>query len=303
MIAHGQESFFVKLQVTEGSYLLSTEHEVQVGFAGKRRSVKLNQRPISTYKELMDSYRIITVTEDDLGLIAGGPEVRRNFLDAAIVLGNPLFAKTLSELKRVTEQRASLLYQRSSNQDVYRLWTEQLWEKSLVVQQERIALLARVLSEAKALIQEMFQSAYSLDMAYTPKMSLEAATFDDWGLAHPTLRNDEMLSGRSLFGAHLDDFTIRFQDAHSKMYASRGQQKLIVMLIKMAQVKEMSLARGPVILLLDDFLTDFDKKRAECCLQSLVGLKGQLILTTPLAVGGLVDMIKTLDGQRILLTE
>lgn len=301
MIAHGQESFFIKMYVTEGSDLLSSEHEVQVGFAGKRRSVKLNQRPISSYKELMDSYRVITVTEDDLGLITGGPEMRRNYLDAAIILGNPLFAKTLSELKRITEHRASLIYQKNAHEELYRLWTEQLWEKSRLVQQERTALLDKVLREARVLMESMFQGLYRLDMAYMPKMNLEAPSFQDWYKEHSTLHTDELMAGRSLFGAHLDDFVIKFQDSQSKLYASRGQQKLLVMLIKMAQVQEMNRTRGSVVLLLDDFLTDFDKKRAECCLQTLVGLKGQLILTTPLAVGCLADMIKTLGGYRVLL--
>jgi DNA replication and repair protein RecF len=303
MIAHGQESFFVKLHISEGSAPLATEHELQVGFAGKRRSVKLDQRPVSSYKELMDSYRAITITEDDLGLITEGPEIRRNFLDAAVILGNPLFAKTLTDLKRVTEQRATLIYQKTGNRDVYMLWAEQLWEKSRLVQQERAALLARILDQAKVLIKEMFQGAYRLDMAYAPKISLDAPTFQDWYKIHPSLYQDELLAGRSLFGAHLDDFMIRFQDTQSKLYASRGQQKLLVMLIKMAQVQEMCRAKGPIVLLLDDFLTDFDKKRAERCLETLVGLEGQLILTTPLAVGWLVDMIKELRGHRIVLTE
>lgn len=302
MIAHGQESFFVKLHVLEGADLLATEHEVQVGLAGKRRSVKLDQRPISSYKELMDSYRIITVTEDDLGLITGGPEVRRNFLDAAVVLGNPLFTKTLTELKRITEQRASLIYQRTHNHELYTLWTEQLWEKSRAVQQERSAFLVEILDQAKILIENMFKGLYKLDITYAPKMVLEAPSFKDWYREHPSLYQDELLAGRSLFGAHLDDFVIKFQDTQSKLYASRGQQKLLVMLIKMAQMQEMSRVRGPAILLLDDFLTDFDKKRAEGCLEMLVGLKGQLILTTPLAVGCLAGMIKALGGQRLALT-
>ena len=109
-----------------------------------------------------------------------------------------------------------------------------------------------------------------------PKIDLEAPSFDEWYHEHPSLYHDELLAGRSLFGAHLDDFVIRFQDTHSKLYASRGQQKLLVMLIKMAQVQEITRGEGRLLLLLDDFLTDFDKKRAERCLQTLVGLKGNL---------------------------
>ena len=48
-----------------------------------------------------------------------------------------------------------------------------------------------------------------------------------------------------------------------------GSKNFLLCLSKMAQVQEISRDRGPVILLLDDFLTDFDKKRAERCLADL----------------------------------
>jgi len=302
MLAHGEESFSIKLHVDEGG-LLPSDHEIQIGFVGKRRSVKLNQHAICSYKELMEAYRVITITEDDLGLITGGPEVRRAFVDTALILGNPLFTKTLADLKRIVGQRTSLIAQKNSNRELFELWTQQLWEKSRYIQQERIALLAKIEEQAQKLIQEMFNGAYTLTIYYRPKMDLKGDSFEEWFAAHPLLYEHEMTMGRSLFGAHLDDFVIKFQDNHSKIYASRGQQKLLVMLIKMAQVNEIVSTKGPVILLLDDFLTDFDRKRAELCLNALTGMHGQIILTTPIASDWLSGMIETLGGQRIVLTE
>lgn len=303
LIAHGRESFFIKLNVAEEDPLLS-HHELQVGFAGKRRSVKLNQNSIGSFKELMDSYRVVTVTEDDLELITGGPEMRRTFLDQAILLSNPLFAQTMAQLRRIIDQRSSLLAHGRVHQDVYYLWSKQLWEKSRAVAQERMVRLASMLQEAKSLIHAMFGGMYRLDMSYQYKMDLEAASCDDWLMAHPLLYESELAAGRSLFGAHLDDIVISFQDNHSKIYASRGQQKLLVMIIKMAQVQEITRNRGPVILLLDDFLTDFDQKKAQICLKTLIGLQGgQLILTTPQSSGFLIDVIESFGGQRLTLTE
>lgn len=302
LIAHGQESFFIKLNVSENEED-HMSHQLHVGFAGKRRSVKLNERSISSFKELMDSYRVITVTEDDLELVTGGPEKRRTFLDQAIMLSNPLFAKILAQLRRIIDQRSSLLARGKPQQEVYYLWTQQLWQKSREVIQERMLRLGSILQESQELITQMFEGAYRLDMTYSPKMELEALSFDEWLAAHPLLYESETNMGRSLFGAHLDDVIIRFQDNHSKLYASRGQQKLLVMLIKMAQVKEITRNRGSVVLLLDDFLTDFDQIRAQKCLQTLMGLQGgQLILTTPLAAEFLVGMIDSYGGQRVSLT-
>lgn len=302
LIKHEQSSFFIKLEVEEELDFIATRHDVQVGLSGKRRSVKLNNRPICSYKELMDSYRVITVTEDDLALICDGPDERRSFIDQALVLKKPLFAKKLSELRRTVEQRSALIARGNTNKDIYRLWTEQLWTKSLEIQEERAAFLDVLLDRATGLISQMFNNAYHVTIQYANRLNIGQSSFDDWFEAYPTLYENERRMGRSLFGAHLDDFVIGFQQAHSKHYASRGQQKLLVLLIKIAQVQDITQNRGPVILLLDDFMTDFDKKKAEICLQALTDLQGQIILTSPQTSSCLSSMIEYLHGQKISLT-
>lgn len=101
---------------------------------------------------------------------------------------------------------------------------------------------------------------------------------------YPGLRAHELAQKRSLFGAHLDDFTLFFQGKACRTYASRGQQKFLIFLLKLAHVR---LLRGKeqaqgVILLVDDFMTDFDEERSQALLTLMTTLPTQLILTTPL---------------------
>ena len=86
LIKHDQSSFFIKLKIEDSVDVAPIHHTVQVGFSGNRRSVKLDSHPICSYKELMDSYRVITLTENDLALVCAGPEERRAFVDQALVL-------------------------------------------------------------------------------------------------------------------------------------------------------------------------------------------------------------------------
>src|SRR5260370_35305801 len=86
---------------------------------------------------------------------------------------------------------------------------------------------------------------------------------------------------RSLFGAHVDDFIITLEGKKSRACASRGQQKMIVLLVKIAQIKQLTLKNGPIIFLLDDFMTDFDVERGASLLQVLFELNCQLIFTSP----------------------
>ena len=80
---------------------------------------------------------------------------------------------------------------------------------------------------------------------------------------HAALYHDEQRFGRSLFGAHLDDFMIQFKDVKSKNFASRGQQKLIVLIAQNCPGEALNASKGAVIFLLDDFMTDFDHAKAQ----------------------------------------
>ena len=68
MITFGKDNFFAKIsfRVPGKNESQDLNYELQVGFSPEKRVVKLNQKAISSFKELMDFYRIITLTEDDL---------------------------------------------------------------------------------------------------------------------------------------------------------------------------------------------------------------------------------------------
>ena len=89
LVQFGQDNFFIKARLENGN--AADGYDLQVGFSNKKRLVKVNNKSIASYKELLDYYRIVTITEDDLGLIKDGPEERRLFIDQAIMLADPEF--------------------------------------------------------------------------------------------------------------------------------------------------------------------------------------------------------------------
>ncbi len=306
LIRHNDESFFIKVTVAGSTTSTSdggvaTEDVIQVGFSGKRRLVRLNEKSVCSYKELMDAYRVVTTTEDDLGLISGAPEVRRAFLDQALVLTCPGFIKVLTEYRKIMGHRTHLIITRAGNEDVYRLWTEQLWNKSLVIAQERTRFLSHIAEHANTIMRTTFGGDGELSFAYNAKLNLDAPTFDDWYSHHRNLYRDELARGRSIFGAHLDDFSINFHGAPARLYASRGQQKLLALLVKMAQANKLAQQRGRVVMLIDDFMTDFDEERANACFKALAVLGCQLIITSPRRGHASVNEIMGTAMQRISL--
>lgn len=302
LVRFGQDTFFLK-----ASFLVDTDNgeqetELQVGFSNKKRSVKINKKSIQSYQELMDYYRIVTLTEDDLLLIQGGPQERRSFVDLLLLMHDSNFSTAARTLRAVVQNRNRLLQSGSVDKTLYAILTEQLWHASCAVQAFRQEILGLLQLETNYIITTYFQEPLEVVFEYQIKNSKKNETFEQFLAARPSLYYDEVRYRRSLFGAQLDDFSVLFQDKRSRTFASRGQQKLIVLLLKIAQMRLLAVKKGPAIFLLDDFMTDFDEKRAKILLSVLAHLGNQVIFTSPLSGGVLHEQLLQIGAGVTLIT-
>lgn len=297
LMTTGSGSFFIKISLRTDAQ----EHEIQVGVSGAKRLVKINQKTVNSYKDLMGHYRVVTLTEDDLALIKEGPEVRRNFIDQVIMLHNPDFVATIRTLRHLVDSRNKMLYGGMRNSDLYAVFTKQLWDLSVGIQEQRRSMLDLLQQEAGNAVAHYFGHNAKVDLLYKPKLIEAHESFDDFMERNINLYTDEQRYGRSLFGAHLDDVAIIYADKPAKQYASRGQQKLIIMLLKIAQLRHLFQEQGSAIFLLDDFMTDFDEFKAERVVQALIDLGIQLIFTAPVKEGPLTRLLVSKGGHRVFL--
>lgn len=301
LIAFDAQAAVVRVGI--GSNEIVTEHEVQVGISPARRLVKIDNKPLTSYKEMTDYHRVIAVTEDALELIRGAPEVRRLFVDQAVLLKSPAFLSTLRTYRHIVDQRNKLLQQGTLTQgDSYAVWTEQLLEHSAIIQEARHALLRELAAKTNVLIQEWFPSLGAVSLSYAPKRSVTTPTFAGLLAQFPSLPELEKLYKRTLFGAHLDDIFIEFLGSSSRSFASRGQQKLLVLLIRAAQVLLLKEQGSIPIVLLDDFVGDLDQQRAMQLLHLLRSLKVQLIVTLPTIESAVENSIAAVADKHIKLT-
>jgi DNA replication and repair protein RecF len=94
------------------------------------------------------------------------------------------------------------------------------------------------------------------------------------------LRRDELRRGASLVGPHRDDFGLAIDGIDVATYGSRGQQRLAVVALKLAEADLMMEESGerPVILL-DDVLSELDPRRQAELTGAVTGLEAQVIVT------------------------
>lgn len=295
MLTFGTDNFFIKIDVETYQESTMLTRQVQIGFHEGKRRVKVDGKAISSYKELMSCLRVISLTEDDMHLIKGAPSERRLFMDHAIVLENDGYAHQLNILRNIVLTRNNILKQpgaiRTHN---YQIITEQLWDQSLIIQKARMVYSSDLEQEINNLIKLFFNDESYINLNYLPKKTM----YDCFGTfleSCHSLFDLESRVQRSCFGAQLDDLVIIYNTLGSRHFASRGQQKMILLLIKIAQIilLQKNGCQSAILFLLDDYMTDFDDFRAMTLLKILKSLNVQLVFTTPTTNG--VLGVKTIE--------
>ncbi|MBX5491880.1 MAG: DNA replication/repair protein RecF [Chloroflexi bacterium] len=283
-----------------GAHGLTLSKQVRVG--------GLPQRAI----EYVGTVIAVLFSPEDVGLVSGPPAGRRRYLDITLSQVNSRYLRALQRYTKIVAQRNHLLRQvRERRQPLGLLepWDAELVRSGSYIIEERTRLLATLNGHLTELFRALSGSRARLEVAYrssvdgasaeepvehavvresgTPWRDSPAATLPNLaGLAERFARclsvgrERELAQGVSLVGPHRDDLVFLLDDVPLGTYGSRGQQRLAVLALKLAEVDFMRAETGErPLLLLDDVLSELDPARQAFVLQTL-GTEGQTLLTT-----------------------
>lgn len=284
LIQFNQEAFSVNI---EGN----TEEEswrMTVGFSSdKEKYVKKNDKKIETQRDVLQWYRVLSITENDLDIIAGYPQGRRHFLDSILSSLSIRYTQILRSYEQVLKQRSAVLAQDFFDKDMYEVWTTKFNELYQTIEFQRRHLLKELTIKVSDLYKEYIGSSQSIQFNYK-KQEVTSS-----------LLEKERFVKRTLYGAHLDDIEILFNNVPARFFSSRGQQKMLLMLLKLAVLQ---IINKPHVILLDDYMTDFDINTATKLLTTLISHKNQIIITCPCEENSIIKSISNHNINRIHLS-
>jgi DNA replication and repair protein RecF len=225
--------------------------------------------------DLPGHFRVTLFWPDDLGLIKAGPDQRRRFLNQLLVQVEPGYARALSGLRRILEQRNSLLKRIVAGEepaDALEVWNSELVRVGSEVVSAR-ASAVRELAPAAARCHAEIGGGERLDIDYLgPPEDLAEAV-------HNSLAED-LRRGVTSVGPHRDDLRVLLDGQDARGYASQGQQRTAVVSLKLAEAELVARRTGePPVLLLDDVLSELDLERRAALLRH-VGGGGQVVITS-----------------------
>lgn len=225
--------------------------------------------------DLPGRFRVTLFWPDDLGLVKAGPELRRRFLNQMLVQVEPGYARALAGLKRVLEQRNSLLKQISAGEqsgDVLEPWNIEL-----------IRLGGEVVAARSAAVRELEPDAatYHAEIAGGERLKISyLGPQDNLAEAVHNSLTEDLRRGSTTVGPHHDDVRILLGGQEARAYGSQGQQRTAVVSLKLAEAALVARRTGErPVLLLDDVLSELDGERRAALLRQVAG-EGQVIITS-----------------------
>ena len=216
---------------------------------------------------------------ENMRMLTGSPELRREFLDEILSLIDPIFSQTKKQYIRVLAQRNKLLKLGSTqaNSQMF-VWNIRLSELAGYIVEARLKLIYDLNSQLSQIYSQIAGHNTTVNINYQSNINTNNYETD---LMHKLEQNIELdiLRGFTGFGPHRDDFNINLKGSQAKTTASRGETRTLVLSLKLLQVQLVKQKRSKApIILLDDVFSELDGFRRKALTSYLSD--NQTIITT-----------------------
>ena len=252
-----------------------------LSYGNGKKLLKIDELPVRQLSKLFDIAKIIYCAPEDLQLINGSPRFRRQYFDLATAQLHPTYIPVLREYLHVVEQRNALLKTKFSPAEK-KVWDERFVETWYEVLSYRKRYLHLVNEFLQADFAKLFSLSSALELGYQhAHRQKPQETKDDLLSALQDLEHRELLLQRSQAGAHLDDYEFLMQQQLMKSFASQGQKRVAVILLKLVQARLIEqVTHIKPVLLFDDILAELDSKHSHI-IKQCVDSRYQVFIASP----------------------
>ncbi len=252
---------------------------------GSRKRIQVNgvpRRPAA----LTDHLRTVLFSPEDMLLVVGSPALRRAMLDELTAPHDRAYLANLSTYARALAQRNSLLRQireEGADRDQLRYWEQPFLDAGAAVLAARHRLLERLAEPLAGAHREIAPEEEGLSVEYATNASAQPGESPRDALARRLAETaeKEVWNGTTLVGPHRDDLVFRLGGRDLSTFASRGQQRSVILALKLAELDLLTSVDGrPPLLLLDDVFSELDPLRRGHLVRRIADLPQALVTTT-----------------------
>ena len=251
--------------------------EIELDFSydrEKKREIKINNLK-SRPKEFKNIFKTVLFSTQDLLLLRGIPQDRRDWIDIAISQIYPAYDDRLSKYNKVRIQKNNFLKEYNQNEILFDVYNEQM----IILGSNIIYLRRKFLKEIEKIAQKkhaIISGVEKLTIQYDCNFLEKDNNFEIEEISQKfkqkleERKKEEIQRGQALVGPHRDDIIFYINNQESTKFASQGQQRTVVLSLKLAELDIITQKTGePPVLLLDDVLAELDDIRQNYLLKTI----------------------------------
>jgi DNA replication and repair protein RecF len=238
--------------------------------------IKVGGKVVRTVAELAEQLPLQVITADSFGLLTGAPGARRQYLDWGVFHVEQRFFGQWQRFQRCIKQRNSLLRRGKIPEQELAVWTRDLAQAGTAINEYRKDYFRILSPRFKEIITRLapsldaielrYQQGWDRQLSYNEALQQGLTADLEQGYTHSGPQRADI---RVMSGGHLAAETL-----------SRGQQKLVVCGLKLAQGQLMTqLGRGKCTYLIDDLPSELDHGHSQLVCDLLASMDAQVFLT------------------------
>lgn len=288
---------------------------------GRHRARRMfyNDIEIDRVADMMGIFHAVIFAPEDLQIVKGGPGARRRFLDILISRTHRAYFRSLQDYTRLLLQRNRLLKQiregshtridplaAGATEDPFSPamqlmpWDESLAEAAAAILYQRLRYTERIREVAGLALRQLTAAGEQVDIRYrgTGGLTPEMTEGDIKSLIKRKLSraaSEDILRGSTSLGPHRDDLDLTLNGLDVRSYASQGQQRSLVLSLKIAELLILFEKTGEKpILLLDDVMSELDLSRRRRLLEII---RGHQVFMTGTDREHMFPILREMEGE------
>ena len=287
LIHHAQDSY--RLTCTFSEKNTAIEHRAGLmRYRDGSVNLRLDYEDVKTQSAITRLLPVKALTPDSHGLVLDGPDIRRQFLDWGLFHVEHGFLEHWQVFRRALSQRNQLLREMASDRDI-ETWNQALLKPAIAIDSGRKNYLIKL----EAAIQKRMEQ---LNATFHVKLGYRQGWTDKQPLSEMLMKNIQLhrKMKTTTDGPHRADLVIFTDDVLAKQVLSRGQLKVLVYLLHLAQLDVLYQERSQLaIVLCDDISSELDDFHANALISQLSDLNSQVFVS-----GISLDQLSHYNHQR-----
>jgi len=305
MILFGSENYFVEIDLIKNN----RSYKIEIGVTNKKeKRIKISGREIKKVGELLGKLIIVLFSPDELKIIKESPYYRRRFLDILICQLSASYLLNLQKYYRIAAQRNNLLKQIKKKRELVEtldIWDREFSQTAVLILKKRKEYIDKIKEKAEKIHLKLTEEKENLQIFYKSTFKGISASVDEsieeFMISLKHMRDADIEKGFTHIGPHRDDIIIKINGKDATKYGSQGQQRTVVLSLKLAELEVIREEIGEYpVLLLDDVFSELDAKRRRFLIDYIKGVQVFITSTEKLEDRYFIDNI---SYYRIMMEE